>query len=190
MVDTPNFKITEVDPNQNDKEVTINEAFNEFEDLLSEEFADAAVTGNTTLTEANYTRNFHFVYGGTPGAPWTLTTPDLKKFFVVTNNTDDTVTVQGTASSSTVSIDPSVRKFIYHDGTDTFEFASSLNAAMPADTRFVKLILRATEVAGGDADVAFDDFSLTIAGVVPPLTVRIYQVSAQVGRGYTNPTTV
>ena len=64
MVDTPNFKITEVDPNQNDKEVTINEAFNEFEDLLSEEFADAAVTGNTTLTEANYTRNFHFVYGG------------------------------------------------------------------------------------------------------------------------------
>lgn len=101
MTTTTNLLITHIETAQSQKEVTANEAFEAFDDALSESLAVDVTSGNATITAAQITRALLLKVDGadTPGR--TVTVPQGKRLFLVesdASNTEDFTVVRGATS--------------------------------------------------------------------------------------------
>ena len=104
MTDTPNLGITHITATQSNKEVTINNAFNDFDSALTESQIVAIDDSNAhTLSTVDLQGNvlFDFIDDTTPpDATITLTFPALKRGLVaIRNNTSQTVNALITGQS-------------------------------------------------------------------------------------------
>jgi len=91
---TDNLQIADVQANQNNKEVTINEAFNALDNAMNRGTL-VTVTGDTTLTSAQTTRHTILVVIGTPSADFNLDMPDAnQRVLSIVNVTNFTATVR------------------------------------------------------------------------------------------------
>lgn len=118
---TTNLNITEVAASQNNKEVTINDAL-EALDQGTQGSKAQTITGNTSLSAADFTGYFAQVLGGTPAANFELNTPATKRLFLVVNNSGKTATVQVTGGGgASVAVDDGEVRLLYSDGADILE---------------------------------------------------------------------
>ena len=118
---TTNLNAPNVSESQNSKEVTINEMGDAI-DRATQDSVDIAVTGNTTVSAAVYTRNFEFNLTGTPAAAFNLDVPNTRRFFLVNNGTNRTATVQVTGGAGAgVEIAAGQARLLYSDNADIIE---------------------------------------------------------------------
>lgn len=157
MSQTPNLKITEIAANQNQKEVTANQAFIEF---------DGAITDllSVAMTDANYTLNsseggealahMAFTFSGTLSADRNIIVPVNKKLYLVQNNTTGghNLTVK-TSGGTGVAIAVSATSYtiVYCDGTNVV-VASSAGGSGTV-THSGGLTSHAVIIGNGSADV-------------------------------------
>jgi hypothetical protein len=90
VTQTPNFLITEIASNQNQKEVTANQAFVELEAALSNAITIAMSDADYTLTATENGQalgNLAFVFTGTITALRNVIVPNQKKLYLVMNGT-------------------------------------------------------------------------------------------------------
>lgn len=110
---TPNLNITEVVANQNQKEVTINDAFTAL-DVAVTEFIAVDVSSNYTLSAAEFRENVFF-RATTVGVGAALVTPMIKRLFVVENQDTNALIVR--RGSTDLTLDGGEAGLYYTDGT-------------------------------------------------------------------------
>lgn len=117
---SPNLNITEVAANQNQKEVTINNAIAALDNAGNSSLDKSMTAGNVTLSSAEFRGYVRFNATGTPGTPRVLNVPaSIKRLFGVTNNSDAAVTVQVTGGAGeTVNVSAGGAALLYSDGAD------------------------------------------------------------------------
>ena len=87
---TPNLNITHVAAAQNNKEVTVNDALNALDVALTDALSIDFSGGPVTLTAAQFRQAIAFKPSATLTAPESLSVPQLKRVFVVTDTTVET----------------------------------------------------------------------------------------------------
>ena len=117
MALTDNLAITEVAPNQDQKETTINNALNRLDNATQGALAISFTANARTLTADEFTNNLDFQLG-TLTATGTLTIPNTKRLFSVDNRNSGESCVVTNGSGSTVSVPSGVLSIIRNNGTD------------------------------------------------------------------------
>lgn len=131
MTQTPNLLITEIAANQNQKEVTANNAFIELEaamtNLLAVTMTDADLI--LTATEGGQALgNIAFVFSGTLTANRNIIVPANKKAYFVINNTTgghNLVVKTSGGTGVTVAVATTPYTICYCDGTNVVEVGSA-----------------------------------------------------------------
>jgi hypothetical protein len=128
MAQTPNFLITEVASNQNQKEVTINQAFIELEAALSNPITIMLSDADYTLTggeDGQALGNLAFQFTGTLTASRHIIIPNQPKLYLIMNNTsaslgEDLIVkcLSGAGSTFSLGTSSSMYTIIYCDGTN------------------------------------------------------------------------
>ena len=115
---TPNLNIAEVAQNQNQKEVTINQAITDL-DEATQGLLELSVNGDTTLTDEQFRSRFAFQVGGTASSALVLTIPgNINRLFLVINTLAIQVTV--TIGSNTSAVAANTHQLFYTNGTSLF----------------------------------------------------------------------
>ncbi len=119
---TPILGITELSASQDTKYNTVNQAIRDLEaahnDVLS-----ITITGNRTLTAAEFNKNFLFKLTGTPAA-FDLTCPANKRgAFVVDNATGVTVTIKSAGAGASVTLVTGARRTFCSDAVNILALA-------------------------------------------------------------------
>lgn len=134
MANSPSLNIPLLDENQAAKEATINTGLLRFEGATQRSLTVTFTANAATLTNTEFTSYFRFMCTSLTAAG-TLTIPQeinlgapTERFFIVTNTSDQTLTVQGDAAGSYV-VQPSTSAFIYSSGTDV----ASVSIELPFD---------------------------------------------------------
>lgn len=109
-----NLNLTAVAANQNQKEVTINDADAAIESALTETLSIDLSAGNHTLSSAEYTRNFGFVTTGN-AVSRDLTTPAVERTVWIKNSGSATLNIK--RGTTTLTLAASGYAFFYTDGT-------------------------------------------------------------------------
>lgn len=118
MANTPILDIPQVSPNQNQKETTINTAISVVEQASNAALA-IALTGDRTLTKAQFTRAFHLRFSGQPAAA-VITLPATPRFFAASNEGTANLTVRCTPTGASVVLAAGDRRMVLSDGADVF----------------------------------------------------------------------
>ncbi|USN15482.1 putative tail protein [Brevundimonas phage vB_BpoS-Kikimora] len=118
MANTPILDIPQVSPNQNQKETTINTAISILEQATNTSFA-IALTGDRTLTKAQFTRAFHLRFSGQPAAA-VITLPTTARFFAASNEGSANLTLRSSPTGATVVLAAGDRRLVLSDGADVF----------------------------------------------------------------------
>lgn len=130
---TPNLAITTVVASQNQKEVTINDAFTQI-DGATQDYVniDCSGGGTVTLSSTNYTHYFYLRLTGSPSAAFTFKVPDGKRVFVIRNTTAKDATIRATSSGATLSLGAGQVAFVASRGVDLDQLteAASSNFSM------------------------------------------------------------
>ncbi len=163
MAVSPILAIPQVASNQNQKEVTINDAVSRLEAATQGSLPVAFANNAATLTPAQFVSAVRFACSGQTAAA-TLTVPLQPRLFVVSNAGGFAVTVQG-ASGAAVNVNAGASAVIACDGTSCVAMAggsgSSGNTgggtATPAATT-------TWNPADKGADLALSNASLTVSG--------------------------
>ena len=134
MSTSPNLAIPHVVSNQNNKEVTINEAVDALDRALNDGTAIDCSAGITVVPSATFTANAWFRITGAPAAPFNLVVPATRRLFVVANETGQTATVTAGAGAA-VEIAAGERTFLYGAGAAVLQAAESAGAR-PIDIGF------------------------------------------------------
>ena len=116
MPTTPNLGITHLTSNQNQPEVTVNAAIDQLDESENDSLA-ITITGNRTLTAAEFNANLIFILNGSPSA-FDLTVPNQKRKFSVENNTGVVATVKAAGGGATDPLSDGKRRLYWTDGTD------------------------------------------------------------------------
>lgn len=87
MSTTPNLLIAHIASSQNNKEITANTAFDDFDGTLTGTFTQAMADANQTPSADNCHYNALFLLTGALTAARNLVVPTTKKFYLVKNNT-------------------------------------------------------------------------------------------------------
>lgn len=124
MTTTTNLGITELTSAQNNKEVTINDAL-EALDQGTQGTKAHTITGNTTVSAADFTGFFSHQLSGSPAA-FNFTVPLTKRLFRVANATGVMATVKG-ATGATVALQTGSEALLFCDGTDIKLVSHSLS---------------------------------------------------------------
>lgn len=151
--------MVQVATNQNQKETTINTALAVLE-AAGNDFEVVSMTGNVTLTKAQYTRNFHLRLTAATVAR-VLTIPATPRFFAVSNEGAAPVTVitSATVPGSTVVVEPGIRALLVTDGTDVYAITSGMGSSggfgdfVGMDDASAGQVLKYNGSAWGPADV-------------------------------------
>lgn len=122
MSTTTLLQITEVASNQNNKEVTINDAFVKIERSLNDILVLDFSGGDVTLNSSDATSYGVFVCTLAAAAA-NLIVPSSKRIFGVKNDSGSTITVK-TATGTGTPVEDASRAVLFCDGTDAFYFAS------------------------------------------------------------------
>ena len=122
---TPILGITEISASQNQKEVTANQMVRDLE-AAGNDLVTVTVTGNTTLTGAQFNRAWLIRLTGSPASDFNLTVPANKRAFVIDNQTGRTGTVTR-GSGATVAVLTAERRLLGSDGTDIVALAPAHN---------------------------------------------------------------
>jgi hypothetical protein len=124
-VATSNLAVTEVVASQNNKEVTINDAFEKLDQATQGELdTDATAGGSVVLSAANFTGFFMHLLSGSPGAGFTFDVPASKRFFAIRNTSGQTATVQVTGGGgASEAVADGEMALLYSDGADIRAFA-------------------------------------------------------------------
>lgn len=103
-----NLQLPLVAPNQNQKEVTINDQAMALDAAFSESLAVDMTGGDVTLSVGAFTRNFLFQCSGATDAK-TLTIPaNVKRLFAVQNGNTDMLTVKVAGGGSVSVLDGNI----------------------------------------------------------------------------------
>jgi hypothetical protein len=147
MATTGILAITQMEPNQNNKSVTHNNAVDALEQAENRTLANAAVgAGPWTLSEAEFTRYKVFKASGASGA-YNIVVPGeigvtnntKRTFFVWNADTADTATVKSDAAGTTVVLPPGAIAEIVQDHDDLValtRFSTIGDEALPYDVGF------------------------------------------------------
>ncbi|UTU07846.1 tail fiber protein [Caulobacter phage C1] len=123
MANSPILNLPQVAPNQNQKESTINTAQGILE-AAANDGINLAVAANRTLTADEYTRAFMLTLTGL-ASPFTVSAPNTKRFFAVSNTGASNATIKVSGSSgATVVVEPGKRTLIYSNGVDMVAISS------------------------------------------------------------------
>lgn len=129
MATTQN-QITQISPSQSDKVTTINEAFEQIDDIISAT-TDIAVSGDFLLTDEQQNNTVRFnLTDNTPGGAVTMALRARAKLFILTNGCGQTVTVEvdpgaDGADGTTVAVDDGDTVLLYSDGTNVTSISSA-----------------------------------------------------------------
>lgn len=116
---TPNLAIPYVASNQNQKEVTINAAFDALDNAANQALqVDCTGPGTITLTAAQYTGSFAFQLTGTPAAGYAVHVPDTERCFAVLNDSGQTATVSSAGGGTATSVPDGYRGLFVNVGAD------------------------------------------------------------------------
>lgn len=136
---SPSLGIVPVAQNQNNKEITINNADLAIEQATQRTLPVDLSTGDVTLTQTLYTRYFLFKVSGQTAnrnliVPLALTVgnPCPRVFAVVNNSNAYSVVVKG-ATGATVTINPLAGAILYSDGVDIATLLSFDAGGTPVD---------------------------------------------------------
>lgn len=135
---SPNLNITEVTANQNQKEVTINNAIAALDNATNSSIDKSMTAGDVTLSSAEFRGYVRYNATGTPGVPRILNVPaSIKRLFAVTNNSDDVVTVQVTGGAGEiVAMAVGAAALFYCTGADIISVGGGAGAGAPIDFGF------------------------------------------------------
>jgi len=115
---TPNLAIPHLAASQNQKEATINDAFDRLDDAVNAVTA-VAVTGTLTLTAEQLSGGGVVRLTGTPGSAFTVNLPATSRLFAVQNLTDAAATVQVTGGAGdSVEVAAGAASILLSDGAD------------------------------------------------------------------------
>lgn len=173
---TPLLSIEQVAASQDQKEVTINDAFVALEQAVSKGLAVSLASGNATLTTAQYTRNIAFRAQGHSVAR-VITVPLTQRFFAVINEGTANVTVQGATGSGVVAA-AGQKVICFCTGTDVIGFVAATAVQKDGSTvdsatgtiNFTGTGVAVTNPSAGQVNVAIAglfDFSFFISGIAP-----------------------
>jgi hypothetical protein len=130
MSTSPNLAIPHVVSNQNQKEVTINEAVDALDRALADALDLDLSAGSLTLTSAEFRGHLAFRATGL-SEDRDLTVPAIRRLFVVINPSA-APTVHVRRGASTVAVGPGAAFILYADGTADGCMPSAAAAAGPA----------------------------------------------------------
>lgn len=114
-----NLSLPQVAPNQNQKEVTINDQAQGLDAAITEVLQVDLSSGSKILTNAEFTRHFLFVGAGQTVAA-TLTVPSVKRFFAVQNAGGFDLSVS--VGSSSVTVPAGKSALIYSNGSELNQY--------------------------------------------------------------------
>lgn len=111
-----NLDLSQVAPNQTNKEITINDANGQLDAAFTEAFTADVSAGNVTLTNTQFRRNIAFLVTGAATAGRRLEVPAVKRFFVARNasSTDSIVVRRG---ATDITVPPETTYIFYTDGS-------------------------------------------------------------------------
>ena len=126
---TDNLQITDVAEAQSDKVTTINLNTQALEDAFTENVA-LTVTGDFTLTDADFNGNVYLDLGGTPVGAFTLALPARKRFLIIDNGTGQTATIEvdpagDGADGTTVDVEDGNIILVYADGANVTQVGAA-----------------------------------------------------------------
>jgi len=116
MVTTPMFGITEHEKNGANAHALANSAYKSIENATQRD-QTLTITGNRTLTAAEFQGNFWHVLTGTPAA-FELTVPAQDRFFGVENLTAVTATIKSAGAGNSIELLAGERRLLVTDGID------------------------------------------------------------------------
>jgi len=130
---TSTLGIAQVAANQNQKEVTINEADQALEDL-SNLTIDLTVTASFTMTDEQYRSGIRFRLGGTPAGAFNVRLPASERLFIVFNDSGQTATIGVDPAANgfdgtTVALADGEQRILICDGTDVEDVLSYVAGA-------------------------------------------------------------
>src|SRR5271166_2016050 len=131
MVATPILGITEVAPNQNNKETTINDGFLKLESSLNATLAVSLASGPATLVINDFQSNWTFKCSGQTTTS-ALVIPNSVRMFAVWNTGSYAVTVETSSPSSTVVVGAGALCMMACDGSNNVKLIA--NSAVAAAT--------------------------------------------------------
>lgn len=123
-----NLNLPQVASNQNQKEVTINDAFDQVDDALTEHLTVDLSVADVALTADQWTRNWFFEMSGHTVAR-TVTLPPTKRPAMFKNSGTGAVTLQVSGGGSAV-VQPGQAVMIYGDGVNL----STVGGSAPVPT--------------------------------------------------------
>ncbi len=133
MAQTPNLLITEVLASQNQKEVTINQAFVELEAAMTNAITIAMTDADLTLTateDGQAYGNLAFQFTGTITVTRNILLPNTPKLYLVMNATNPSLCeslvikcATGGGSTVTIGNSASVYTIVFCDGTNVVGIA-------------------------------------------------------------------
>lgn len=120
MSTSPNLLVPHIEPNQGQKEVTANEAF-DILDRAGNGFLAIALTGDLVLSAEQALRNATIRFTGALGSTATVTLPGTRpRRLSVINDTGQTVRVTYPGSTVTADVPAGGRPTIHGDGADVW----------------------------------------------------------------------
>lgn len=171
---TPNLNIAEVAQNQNQKEVTINEALASLDEATQGLLA-LSINEDTTLTAAQFRSRFAFQIGGTVTEGIALTIPgNINRLFSVINTLAFPVTVTLGASTSIVAA--GTYQLLYTDGTNLYSVSGG-SSGTPAPARLMQhfATLNLTNING--QSISTPDPAWTLIGSPSGISVGTREAS-------------
>lgn len=127
---TTNSEIVQLVGSQSDKVTTINQAFEQLDDLIGST-TSIAVSGDFLLTDAQQNNAVRFnLTDDTPSGAVTMALQARPKLFILTNNCGQTVTVEvdpdaDGADGTTVDVEDGDTVLLYSDGTNVISISSA-----------------------------------------------------------------
>jgi hypothetical protein len=127
---SPNLAITHVAASQNQKEVTINDAVDALDNVITASFdVDVSAGGTIALSETEFRRHAAVVLTGSPAVAVTLQLPAVRKFLFVQNSTSQSATVTSTTGGATVVVGAGQKLLLYATGSAVLPIEAALGAS-------------------------------------------------------------
>lgn len=171
MGTTTNLGITTPDPASSGKTTALSGAIDAL-DKAGQSTLSIAITTDYTLTAGDYTGNVRFVLTGTPAA-FDFNLPATSRFFLLTNSTSNSATVQVTGGAGdSVVVPAGSRRILYCDGADVFDFGGLFDSTVtPLGIKTEAATSRSNVLSDQGAYIRFTSASPTTFTVEPDSTV-------------------
>ncbi len=188
---SPNLDIAHVAANQNQKEVTVNDAIDALDRALTEIGAVDFSAGPVTLTDAAFRTAAVFRPAAALTGPASLTVPAIRRLFVVIN-TDPAYTIAVNRGSTTIALPPGAALGLCTDGATNGLFATGvLPAAAVYDFGLVQVATPAPGAVMGKvvipralilpADFAGSAGHVDVAPDAPLWTLSVTRNAVEIG---------